>query len=80
MLSVLAVLLTGITLAIATGIRVFSPLKFQSGMSILLAFMLLWSLLGAQVLLSALTVFLLQNEGARRETFQVPGIPVRTEK
>ncbi len=37
MFPVFAVLLTGITLAIATGIWVFSPIKFQSGMRILFA-------------------------------------------
>ena len=37
MFPVFAVPLTGITLAIATGIWVFSPIKFQSGMSILFA-------------------------------------------
>jgi hypothetical protein len=37
MFPVFAVLLTGITLTIATGIWVFSPMKFQSGMCILLA-------------------------------------------
>ena len=57
MLSVLAVLLTGITYAIATAIRLFSPIKFQSGMSILLAFLFLWNLLIARILLPALAVF-----------------------
>jgi uncharacterized protein len=62
------VLLTGMALAIATGTWIFSPIKFQADMSILLAFMFLWNLLGALVLLPALAAFLLRNESARRET------------
>lgn len=62
------VMLTGMALAIATGTWIFSPIQFQADMGILLAFMFLWNLLGALVLLPALATFLLQNEGARRET------------
>ncbi|MBW8828480.1 MAG: MMPL family transporter [Burkholderiales bacterium] len=54
------VLLTGFTLAIATGIWVFSPIKFQADMGILLALMFLWNLLGALFLLPALAGFLLR--------------------
>jgi len=64
------VMLTGFTLAIATGIWVFSPIKFQADMGILLAFMFLWNLLGALVLLPALAVFLLGKEGIGEKTLQ----------
>ncbi len=54
------VLLTGITLALAVGTWVFSPIKFQADMGLLLAFMFLWNMVGALVLLPALSYFLLR--------------------
>lgn len=71
------VLLTGVTLAIATGTWIFSSIKFQADMGILLAFMFLWNLLGALILLPALAAFLLQEEGAGRKTVQASGSLVR---
>ena len=53
------VMLTGITLALAVGTWAFSPIKFQADMGILLAFMFVWNMVGALVLLPALGVFLL---------------------
>jgi predicted RND superfamily exporter protein len=53
------VMLTGITLAIGVGTWAFSPIKFQADMGILLAFMFLWNMVGALVLLPALAYFLL---------------------
>ena len=41
------------------GTWAFSPLKFQADMGILLAFMFLWNMVGALVLLPALGRFLL---------------------
>ena len=55
------VVLTGITLAIAVGTWAFSPIKFQADMGILLAFMFIWNLLGALILLPALAAFLLRT-------------------
>lgn len=55
------VLLTGATLAIGVGLWVFSPIKFQADMGILLAFMFLWNMIGALVLLPALAYFLLRD-------------------
>ena len=55
------VLLTGLTLALAVGTWVFSPIKFQADMGILLAFMFAWNMVGALVLLPALGVFLLRG-------------------
>lgn len=49
------VVLTGITLAIAVVAWTFSPIKFQADMGILLAFMFLMNMLGALILLPALT-------------------------
>ena len=59
------VMLTGVTLALAVGTWAFSPIKFQADMGILLAFMFVWNMVGALVLLPALGVFLLPG-GARR--------------
>ncbi|CAN5267826.1 RND family transporter [soil metagenome] len=54
------VLLTGVTLAIGVITWVGSPIKFQADMGLLLAFMFLWNMLGAMVLLPALAHFLLK--------------------
>ncbi len=53
------VLLTGFTLAAGVVTWVFAPIKFQADMGLLLAFMFLWNMLGALVLLPALAYFLL---------------------
>jgi predicted RND superfamily exporter protein len=53
------VMLTGFTLAAAVGTWAFSPIKFQADMGELLAFMFLWNMLGALILLPALASFLL---------------------
>jgi uncharacterized protein len=58
------VLLTGITLALAVGTWAFSPIKFQADMGILLAFMFVWNMVGALVLLPALAHFLLRPAAA----------------
>jgi predicted RND superfamily exporter protein len=54
------VMLTGITLAIGVITWIFSPIKFQADMGVLLAFMFLWNMLGALILLPALAHFLLK--------------------
>ncbi len=53
------VVLTGVTLGIAVATWVFSPIKFQADMGILLAFMFVWNMLGALILIPALARFLL---------------------
>ncbi|GGO76456.1 RND transporter [Marinobacterium nitratireducens] len=53
------VMLTGVTLAIGVVTWLFSPIKFQADMGILLAFMFVWNMLGALILLPALAHFLL---------------------
>nr|WP_298147757.1 MMPL family transporter [uncultured Pseudomonas sp.] len=64
------VVLTGITLSIAVATWVFSPIKFQADMGILLAFMFLMNMLGALILLPALAYFLLPQQafGAKPAT------------
>lgn len=52
------VLFTGITLAVGVGTWIFSPLKFQADMGILLTFMFLVNMVGAIILLPALACWL----------------------
>lgn len=54
------VMLTGVTLAVGVITWVASPIKFQADMGLLLAFMFLWNMLGALVLLPALAHFFLK--------------------
>jgi uncharacterized protein len=54
------VLLTGVTLAAGVVTWVASPIKFQADMGLLLAFMFLWNMLGALILVPALAHFLLK--------------------
>ncbi|MCC4116700.1 MMPL family transporter [Aromatoleum toluclasticum] len=58
------VVLTGITLGLAVATWTFSPIKFQADMGILLAFMFVWNMLGALILLPALACFLLAPAAA----------------
>ncbi|MEO6279131.1 MAG: efflux RND transporter permease subunit [Roseateles sp.] len=69
------VLLTGVTLALAVSTWFFSPIKFQADMGILLAFMFLWNMVGALVLLPALARWLLKPARAAQaqvQTFSKP--------
>ena len=54
------VILTGVTLAVGVVTWVFSPIKFQADMGLLLAFMFLWNMLGALILIPALAHFLMK--------------------
>ncbi|WP_277253549.1 MMPL family transporter, partial [Neptunomonas phycophila] len=54
------VMLTGVTLSVGVITWVFSPIKFQADMGLLLSFMFLWNMLGALILLPALAHFLLK--------------------
>jgi predicted RND superfamily exporter protein len=56
------VVLIGLTLALGVLTWVLSPIKFQADMGILLAFMFLWNMLGALILLPALANFLLAKK------------------
>ena len=53
------VVLTGMTLAAAVGVWVFSPIRFQADMGLLLGFMFLLNMVGALILLPALAHWLL---------------------
>ena len=53
--------LVGITLAAGVVCWAWSPIKFQADMGILLTFMFLWNMLGALILIPALSHFLLRK-------------------
>lgn len=55
-----AVAFTGLTLAVGVVLWVFSSIKFQADMGILLTFMFLWNMVGALWLLPSLACFLLK--------------------
>jgi len=55
------VLLTGVTLAVGVITWVASPIKFQADMGLLLAFMFLWNMVGAMVLVPSLAHLLLKR-------------------
>ncbi|PIE42612.1 MAG: RND transporter [Gammaproteobacteria bacterium] len=57
-----AVSFTGLTLAIGVGTWIFSDIKFQADMGLLLTFMFLWNMVGAIWLLPALAHFLLSKQ------------------
>ncbi len=57
--------LVGITLAAGVVGWAWSPIKFQADMGILLTFMFLWNMLGALILIPALSYFLLPDHKAR---------------
>ena len=61
-----AVAFTGITLAIGVATWVFSPIKFQADMGILLTFMFIFNMLGALTLIPAIAWFLkIGSEGGK---------------
>jgi predicted RND superfamily exporter protein len=57
-----AVLFTGLCLAIGVATWMFSAIKFQADMGLMLTFMLLWNMFGALWLLPALARFLIKPE------------------
>ncbi len=61
------VLLTGVTLGLAVITWVWSPIKFQADMGIMLAFMFIWNMLGALILLPALAHFLFRTQAQPAE-------------
>ncbi|MES2264325.1 MAG: MMPL family transporter [Pseudomonadota bacterium] len=58
------VALVGLTMAAGVVTWAWSPIKFQADMGILLAFMFLWNMLGALILIPALSHFLLNRKPA----------------
>ena len=68
------VALVGITLAAGVVTWAFSPIKFQADMGILLTFMFVWNMIGALVLIPALSHFLLQTSVVRKERTMAPAL------
>lgn len=60
------VALVGVTLAAGVITWAWSPIKFQADMGILLTFMFVWNMIGALVLIPALSYFLLPTEVVAR--------------
>jgi uncharacterized protein len=74
------VLLTGLTLAVGVLTWALSDIKFQADMGVLLAFMFLWNMLGALVLIPALSHLLLKparNGDASVEACAAQAVPAR---
>jgi predicted RND superfamily exporter protein len=65
----------GLTMAAGVITWAFSPIKFQADMGILLAFMFLWNMVGALVLIPALSHFLLNP---RRQHVHTAGAALAT--
>ena len=60
------VALVGVTLAAGVVTWAFSPIKFQADMGILLTFMFLWNMIGALILIPALSYFFLGKVSSSR--------------
>lgn len=65
-----SVAFTGLTLAIGVVLWVFSPIRFQADMGVLLTFMFIWNMLGALILLPALACLLHSKEKERVHVVQ----------
>lgn len=65
-----SVAFTGLTLAIGVVLWVFSPIRFQADMGVLLTFMFIWNMLGALILLPALACLLHTEEKERVHVVQ----------
>jgi len=68
-----SIIFTGITLAIGVLTWIFSPLKFQADIGVMLTFMFLVNMLGAILLLPALAAWLIRSRGAPDSLFQAAG-------
>jgi predicted RND superfamily exporter protein len=68
--------LVGVTLAAGVVTWAWSPIKFQADMGILLTFMFVWNMLGALILIPALSHFLLRSESEPRPAAEAEaGLP-----
>jgi uncharacterized protein len=67
-----SIFFTGVTLAIGVVFWVFSPLKFQADVGLMLTFMFLVNMLAAMIVLPALSAFLVHGEGGAPRERQPP--------
>tara|TARA_R110001592_G_scaffold363371_1_gene685544 strand:+ start:161639 stop:164062 length:2424 start_codon:yes stop_codon:yes gene_type:complete len=65
-----AVSLTGVMLAVGVATWIWSPIKFQADMGLLLTFMFLWNMVGALWLLPALAHYLIKPENIKGEHYE----------
>lgn len=65
------VALVGFTMTFSVITWVWSPIKFQADMGILLAFMFIWNMVGALVMIPALSYFLLRKTGASESSTSI---------
>jgi predicted RND superfamily exporter protein len=73
------VALVGLTMSAGVITWIWSPIKFQADMGILLTFMFLWNMVGALVLIPSLSHFLLGRVGERGcEAGNAPASPPTT--
>lgn len=68
------VVLVGVTLAAGVLTWALSPIKFQADMGILLAFMFIWNMVGAVLLIPALSYFLLRPRAPAPSVTHAPAI------
>jgi len=68
------VVLVGVTLAAGVLTWALSPIKFQADMGILLAFMFIWNMVGAVLLIPALSYFLLRPPAPAPQSAQATAI------
>jgi hypothetical protein len=68
------VALIGVTLAAAVMTWAWSPIKFQANMGVLLAFMFLWNMLGALIVVPSLAAFLLNPRKKVEPAGTSPGL------
>ncbi len=61
-----AVAFTGLTLAIGVGTWIYSPIKFQADMGLMLTFMFFWNMIGALLFLPALAYLFYSGEERKR--------------
>lgn len=73
------VALVGITMTLSVITWAWSPIKFQADMGILLAFMFIWNMIGALIMIPALSHFLLRDVSVDRTNPFAPTTDV-TEK
>ncbi|MCM2331723.1 MAG: MMPL family transporter, partial [Pseudomonas sagittaria] len=69
------VVFTGLTLSLGVVTWIFSPIKFQADMGVLLTFMFLCNMLVALVLVPALACFMLKPKQAPADTRAAGEVP-----
>lgn len=73
-----AVALTGVMLALGVATWIFSEIKFQADMGLLLTFMFLWNMFGAVIMIPALSAILLKPEITFPSTSDRPESTIRS--